>query len=52
LSYRLRILRAHGLVAKIQRSHRYLLTTKGRKAITALLTAQQATINQLTKEVA
>ena len=52
LSYRLRILRAHGLVVKIQRSHRYLVTPKGRRAITALLTAQQTTINQLTKEVA
>ena len=52
LSYRIRILRAHGLVVKIQRSHRYLLTPKGRRIITALMTAQQTTINQLTKEVA
>lgn len=39
---RLRLLRAHGLIAKVSKTHRYTLTEKGRTAITALLTAQQA----------
>jgi hypothetical protein len=52
VSYRLRILRAHGLILKIHRSHRYFVTKKGRAVITALLCAQQATITQLTDAVA
>lgn len=52
VSHRLRILRAHGIIAKIQHTHRYRVTKKGRRIITALLSAQQATITQLTKEVA
>jgi hypothetical protein len=45
---RLRLLRAHGLIRKISGTHRYQLTPGGRKAITALLTALQATVRQLT----
>lgn len=52
VSYRLRILRAHGLIAKIQRTHRYRVTKKGRRVMTALLVAQHITIEQLTKKVA
>jgi hypothetical protein len=52
VSYRLRILRAHGLILKVHRSHRYFVTKKGRAVITALLSAQQATITQLTKAIA
>jgi hypothetical protein len=52
VSYRLRILRAHGLIAKIQRTHRYRVTTKGRRIITAVLAAHRATTAQLTREVA
>ncbi|MBI5115102.1 hypothetical protein HZA56_01360 [Candidatus Poribacteria bacterium] len=52
VSYRLRILRAHGLILKVHRSHRYFVTKKGRAAITALLSAQQATITKLTEAVA
>lgn len=52
ISYRLGILRAHGLIAKVQHTHRYFLTKKGRRIITALLAAHQATITQLTKEAA
>jgi hypothetical protein len=40
VSYRLRILRAHGLILKVHRSHRYFVTKKGRAVITALLSAQ------------
>jgi len=52
VSYRLRILRAHGLIAKIQHTHRYVVTKKGRRIITAIIAAQQATITQLTKKAA
>jgi hypothetical protein len=52
VSYRLRILRAHGLVAKIQRTHRYRMTKKGCRIITAIMAAHQATVSQLTKEAA
>jgi hypothetical protein len=38
----LRLLRAHGLIRKVPKSHRYLMTNKGRLAITALLTARAA----------
>jgi hypothetical protein len=52
VSYRLRILRAHGLIVKVHRSHRYFVTGKGREVITALLSAQQATITKLTNAIA
>lgn len=47
VSRRLRLLRAHGLIAKIPKTHRYQLTTFGRTAIPALLHAQQANAAQL-----
>ena len=49
VSRQLRMLRAHGILQKVPRTHRYQVTTAGRKAITAILTARQATIAQLTK---
>lgn len=49
ISYRLRILRAHGILAKVPGTHRYLITNKGRAAITAILAANSATIEQLTE---
>ncbi len=39
---KLRMLRAHGLNCKVQKTHRYRLTRKGTQAITALLTARAA----------
>ena len=45
----LRLLRAHGLIAKVSGTHRYVVTDKGRTTITALLAARQADVNQLTK---
>ena len=48
ISRKFAILRAHGLIKKIQRTHRYLLTETGVKAITAILSARQASISQLT----
>lgn len=46
---RLRMLRAHGLIAKVPKSHRYQVTEKGRIVITALLTARDANTAELTK---
>jgi DNA-binding HxlR family transcriptional regulator len=38
----LRLLRAHGLIQKVAKTHRYQLTTQGQVVIAALLSAQQA----------
>jgi hypothetical protein len=45
----LALLRAHGILRKVPRSHRYHLTSHGRTLVTALLTARQASTEQLTK---
>jgi hypothetical protein len=42
------LLRAHGLIAKVSHTHRYILTEKGRVTITALLSARRADVDQLT----
>lgn len=47
VSRRLRLLRAHGIIRKAARSHRYHVTDYGRKAIAAILAAEQATLNRL-----
>jgi len=41
------ILRAHGLIAKVPKTHRYQLTEKGRTTISALLAARNANVKQL-----
>lgn len=46
---RLRLLRAHGLIRKVQGTHRYQITASGRTIVTALLTARKANVEQLTK---
>lgn len=48
VSRQLAMLRAHGLIKKVPRTHRYLLTTRGRTAITALLAVRNANLKQLT----
>jgi hypothetical protein len=48
VSRKLRLIRAHGLIAKGTGTHRYQLTASGRKAITAILTALRSTVRQLT----
>jgi len=45
---RLRLLRAHGLLAKVSKTHRYVVTDKGRRVITALLAARQSSTEKLT----
>lgn len=43
----LRLLRAHGLIQKVPRSHRYLVSKKGRQVISALQAAREADVNKL-----
>jgi hypothetical protein len=45
----IRLLRMHALLAKVSHTHRYVLTEKGRLTITALLAAQQANTQELTR---
>jgi hypothetical protein len=45
----LALLRAHGLIKKVSGTHRWLVTEKGRRLITALLAARQADVDQLTQ---
>jgi hypothetical protein len=49
ISRLLRLLRAHGLIAKIARTHRYRITPKGRICATTLLAAAAASTPQLTR---
>ena len=45
---KLRLLRAHGLIRKVSGTHRYLLTTRGRIVVSALLSARAADTAKLT----
>lgn len=47
ISRKLRLLRAHGLIYKIGKTHRYQVTKAGRVAILALLAVQQISLAQL-----
>jgi hypothetical protein len=47
ISRKLRMLRAHGLIRKRPRSHRYDVTKHGRQIIDAILLAQQITVSKL-----
>lgn len=47
VSRKLAMLRAHRLIKKIPRTHRYLLTAEGRVAIAALLAVRQTTPRRL-----
>jgi hypothetical protein len=49
ISRQLALLRAHGLIARVSKTHRYIVTKQGRIIITALLAAAQANVQQLTK---
>ena len=48
ISRKLRLLRAHALITKITGTHRYQLTSTGRKTIVAVLSALRSTVAQLT----
>jgi hypothetical protein len=45
----IRMLRAHGLVHKVSKTHRYTVSPKGRDIIAALLAARSANTQQLTQ---
>ena len=47
ITRQLRMLRAHGLIRKVGTTHRYVLSKKGRTAITALLVARAADASTL-----
>lgn len=46
---RLRLLRAHGLIKKVPKTHRYVLTDRGHQTITTLLAARAANAHTLLK---
>jgi len=46
---KLRLLRAHGLIKKVPRTHRYVLTDRGTPIITTLLAARSASAETLLK---
>lgn len=48
----IRLLRAHGLVHKRPKSHRYMVSPKGHRILSALLAAYQANAESLTKMAA
>lgn len=45
----IRLLRGHGLVQKVSRTHRYQITSQGREVITTILTARAANTRKLTE---
>jgi len=52
ISRKLRILRAHGLIRKVPKTHRYQVTSHGRLVFTAVLTMDRTSIAQLNKAAA
>lgn len=45
----LRLLRGHGLIQKVQKTHRYTLTTKGHQTIASIQAAKRASTEKLSK---
>jgi hypothetical protein len=43
----LRLLRGHGLIAKVSNTHRYQMTDQGRRSVSALLSARRANTQEL-----
>jgi len=52
VSRMLRMLRAHGLIRKVNATHRYTLTPNGRDILTAILATQHVTLQQLHRAAA
>jgi DNA-binding HxlR family transcriptional regulator len=46
---RLQLLRAHGLIAKIPKTHRYQITASGRKLASALSYASELSLKNLSQ---
>jgi len=49
ITRKLALLRAHGILRKVSGTHRYQVTERGRRTLTALLAARQADVDQLTQ---
>ena len=49
---KLRLLRAHGIIHKVESSHRYLLTENGRAVVTAILQYRSVTLEHLQRAAA
>jgi hypothetical protein len=47
ISRKFRMLRAHGLIKKVPRTHRYMVTETGRTILIAVLTTARTSLNQL-----
>jgi hypothetical protein len=47
ISRKLRLLRAHGIIQKMPRTHRYHVTDAGRTILVAVLTAARTSLSQL-----
>ena len=47
---RIRLLRAHGILQKVNKTHRYQIPPEGRRVLTALLTARETPIHSLLPE--
>jgi len=47
ISFRLRMLRAHGIIRKVPRTFRYVLTDKGRQIVTAVIQTQHIPITRI-----
>ena len=47
ISRKLRLLRAHGLIQKVPRTHRYHVTDAGRAILLAVLTTARTSLHQL-----
>ena len=47
ISRKLRMLRAHGIIQKVPRTHRYMITETGRAILIAVLTTARTSVNQL-----
>jgi len=52
ISRKLRLLRAHGLIHKLPKSHRYRLSDRGRQLATAVLAAHELSLERLNKAAA
>ena len=50
ISRQIRLLRAHGIVRKVQKSHRYVITPKGHRLSAALFAARSATTKNLLRD--
>lgn len=51
LTRRIKLLRMHGLISKVPRTHRYTLTKQGQTIIATLLAMREASTKQLTQAV-